>query len=103
LRSPESFSYWHRHGHYRAFAWFTLHFDFAAVQVDAALHDHQTKPGAWTVTNVISAVERVEEPLSVCLRNSDALVADGANNLFFGSANFETHPPPRVRVLHGVG
>jgi hypothetical protein len=37
---------WRRHSHGRAFAEFTFHVDFAAVQIDTALDDHQTKTGA---------------------------------------------------------
>jgi hypothetical protein len=50
------------------------------VQIDATLYDHQTETRAWAVTDVVAAVEGVEEPFSICFRNSDALVADDAEH-----------------------
>ena len=79
------------HGYYRAFAAFTLHPDFAAVQIDAALDDYQTKTGARTVINVMSTMEGGEEPLSIGLRNPDTLVSDSADNFCFGIPHFESH------------
>ncbi len=87
---------------HRAFTQFALHFDFAAVQIDAALYDHQTETRTRTVTDVMPAMEGVEEPLSVGFWNSDALVADSANNFCFVTPDFESNQPPGVRILHRV-
>jgi hypothetical protein len=86
--------------HYcRAFTDFALHVDFAAVQIDAALYNHETETRAWTVIDVMAAMEGVEKPLSIGFGNSNALVADGANNFCADAPNFEPHRPPRVRSI----
>ena len=90
------------HSHHRAFAELTLHVDLAAIQIDAALHDHQTEPGARTVSHVLAAMERAKEPLLVGFWNADPLVANGASNLGSGKCDFEVHRPTRVRILDSV-
>jgi hypothetical protein len=72
------------------------------MQVDAALYDHQTETRARTLTDVMPAMEGVEEPLSVGFWNSNALVADGANNFCADAPDFESHRSPSVRVFHRV-
>ena len=53
------------------------------MQVDAALYDHETETRTWTLIDVMPAVEGVEEPLPVGFSNSNALVADSADNFCF--------------------
>ena len=94
---------WQPHGHGGAFTQFAVHLTTATMQIDAALHDHQTETRPWTVTDVMPAVEGVEEPLPVGFWNSDPLVADNANNFCLVTLHFEPHHPAKVRILHGVG
>jgi hypothetical protein len=69
--------------HCRPFTDFALHVDFTAVQLDAALDDHQTKTRAWTAIDVMPTMEGGEEPLSIGFWNADALVADSAKQFLF--------------------
>ena len=64
------------HRHRRAFTQLALHFDFAALQINTALYDHQAETRTWTVSDVMPAVEGVEEPFLVGFWNSDALIAE---------------------------
>jgi hypothetical protein len=48
------------------------------MQIHAALYNHQTKSCTRAVTDVMTAVKSVKEPLSVGFWNSGAFVADGA-------------------------
>src|SRR5215472_7127095 len=47
-------------------------------------------------------MESVEEPLAVSFWNTNALVADGANNFSVTAPDFKLHRPPRIRVLHRI-
>src|ERR1700722_14086248 len=47
-------------------------------------------------------MEGVEEPLSVGFWNSNALVADDANDFCADAPDFESHRSPRVRIFHRV-
>jgi hypothetical protein len=81
----------------------TLHFDFAAMQIDAALHNHQTKAGPRTVGDILPAMEGVEKPFLVGFWNADPLVADSADNLCSSTTDFEVNQPTNVRILDRVG
>ena|SRR5262249_8920989 len=91
------------HGYRRPFAELTFYVDFAAVQIDAALDDHQTKARAWTVTDVLRAMEGGEEPLSIGFWNADTLVSDSANDFGFGKPDFETYHSAGAGILDRVG
>src|ERR1700722_11038364 len=90
-------------GHGRTFTQLALDLDTAAMQIDAPFYDHQTEAGTWTVTDIMPAMEGVEEPLSVGIRNPDPAVADITNNFSFVAPQFEPHHPADVRILHCVG
>jgi hypothetical protein len=51
----------------------------------------------------MTAVKSVKEPLSVGFWNSDAFVADGANNICSVTPDLKPHGPPSIRILHSVG
>src|SRR5262249_40114283 len=90
------------YSHHRASAEFTLHFDFAAMQIDTALHNHQTEACTRTISDVLPTMESAKEPLPVGFRNADPLVVDGANDLCSGRIDFEANRPARVRILDSV-
>jgi hypothetical protein len=94
--------HWQPDSDYSSFTQFAFHFDCPAMQIDAALYDHQTKTRAWTITDVMATMEGVEKPFPVGLWNSDALVADNANKLCAGKANFELHHSSSVRILNRI-
>ena len=73
------------------------------MQIDAALYDYQTEARAWTVIDVMPAMEGIEEPLAVGFWNSDALVADGASHISADGRDFEPHRTSGVRIFYGVG
>jgi hypothetical protein len=62
------------------------------MQIEAALHDHQTENRTRTITDVIPAVEGVEEPFSIGFGNSDPWVANRAY------ANYRVSPQSRRRI-----
>ena len=72
------------------------------MQIDAALYDDQTETRAWTVSDVTSAMEGVKEPLSIGFWNSDPFVADGANCVWAGTADFESDSLSSVRIFRRV-
>jgi hypothetical protein len=90
------------HSHYGSFAHLAFHLNFPAMQIDTALYDHQTETRAWTVIDVMRAMKGIEEPLAVGFWNSNALVADGANNFCADGRDFELHRTSGVRILYGV-
>jgi hypothetical protein len=94
--------HWQPDNDYCSFTQFALHVDSTAVQVDAALYDHETETRTWTLIDVMPAMEGVEEPLSVGFWNSNALVADGANNFCADAPDFKSHRLPGVRIFHCI-
>src|SRR5215469_18654505 len=85
--------------HRRSFAEFTFHVDFAAVQIDAALSDHETKTRPRAATDVLRTMEGCEEPLSIGFWNADTLVSDSADDFCFETPKFETYRSADVRIL----
>jgi hypothetical protein len=73
-----------------------FHGDLPAMQVYAALYDHQTKTGARTTIDVVAAMESGKEPLVVCFWNSNALIADCANHFRADARDLEPHCLPGV-------
>src|SRR5215471_1318123 len=96
-------AYRQSYGHYRPFSRLTFELDFAAVQIDTTLYDHQSETRARTPGDVVAAMEGAKEPLLVGFWNADALVADGANHLRSGAPDFESHHLVGVRILDRVG
>jgi hypothetical protein len=86
---------WQLYCHNRAFIAFALDLNYTAVKIDAAPNDQETETGAWTVMGVTAAMKGAKQPLSIGFRNSDSLIADGADNLSSGGLDFETHRSPR--------
>jgi hypothetical protein len=80
----------------------TLHFDFAAMQIDAALYNHQTKARPRSANDILPPMEGAEEPLSIGFWNADPLVEYGADDLCSSTFNFEPHQPTNVRILDRV-
>ena len=64
------------------------------MQVNAALHDHQTESRAGTVPDVLSAMEGVEEPFSVSFWNADTLVTNNTNKFCSDAIDIEPHERP---------
>ena len=87
----------------RALTDFALYADFAAVQIDAPLNDHQTETGAWTVIDIVTPMEGVKEPLPIGLRNADPLVADETNHFCSGAFDFQSNRLSGILILHRVG
>jgi hypothetical protein len=85
--------YWQPYGHYRGFTEFTLHFDFATVQIEAALYDHQTETLPRALIDVMAAMESAEEPFSIGFWNSDALVADSAHDFCSSTLDLKALSP----------
>ena len=72
------------------------------MQIDAALYDHETEARAWPVIDVMPTMEGAKESLAVGFRNSNALVADSANNISVDRRDFELHQASGVRILNGI-
>src|SRR4029077_16932920 len=83
------------HGNSCAFADFAFDDDLTAVQIDAALHDHQAEAGARAVIDVVAPMKGVEKPLSVGIRNAnDHELCKPSRPRY---ARFRTAPPvPRL-------
>src|SRR5215471_31583 len=95
-------AYRQSYGDYRPFSRLTFELDFAAVQIDATLYDHQSETRARTPGDVAPTMESVEKPLLVGFWNADALVADGANHFRSGAPDFKSHHLTGVRILDRV-
>src|SRR5215831_16841653 len=85
--------HWQPHGNGGAFADFAFHEDLAAVQVDAALYDHQAEASARAVSDVVAPMKGIKKPLSVGLGNADPLISNCANHRGPGTRDFEPHRP----------
>jgi hypothetical protein len=82
------------HGHQRAFAHFALYFDGAAVQFDAAFHNHQTQSSAGALAHVTTSMERIEQPGQVAFRNADSVIANAADGIALVSFYNKLHHSP---------
>ena len=92
-----------RHSDCGAFTQFALDFDFAAMQINAALDDDQPETGAGTVADIAAAMKGVKEPFPIGFGNPDAMVPDEANNVFTGACDFELDRFSGVGIFHGIG
>src|SRR5688572_29302675 len=66
-------------GHGRSFSNRACDYNLAAMQFDASLHNRQPQAGAWDMADVLAAMESVEQPFQVLLRDADASIANPAN------------------------
>ena len=57
------------HSNRRAFTTLTFHFDFAAIQIDTALHNHQAKARPRTVSDILPPMEAVKS----CSRSASGI------------------------------
>jgi len=85
------------HRHQGSFPGFAFDIDFTAVQIDAALDDHQAQPGAGTVSDVSAAMEGGKKPFAVGLENPDAAITNRGDQ--FGSVACDV----KVDVRSGLG
>jgi hypothetical protein len=96
------FSYRQPHSHYGSFTQFAFYVDFGAMQIDAALCDHQTETCTWSVIDVMPAMKNIEKPLAVGFWNSNALVADGVDHISADGQNFEPHRASGVALPQSI-
>src|SRR5512140_551934 len=79
-----------------------LNSNLAAVQIDAAFHQHQAEPGAGSTGHVVPAVKRVEEPALVFSANPDAAIAHHTDSLRALPFDDELDRSPCLGILHGI-
>ena len=90
-------------GESSATAGFTLDLHGAAVEIDTAFYNDEPKPGAGCVTDIRAAMECLEEPCTIFLRDADAMVDDIEQNLVAIAVDAQDDLAAVWRVFDGVG
>jgi hypothetical protein len=81
----------------------TFDLDSAAVQIEAALNDHQSKARTGPLTDILPAVKGMKEPWPILFRNANPAIADHDHRITPVLFDRELDRHPGFRVLHRIG
>ena len=79
-----------------------LKLNLAAVQFHAALHDEQTKAGAWNLTHVAASMEGLKQSVLIRLRDAASMINNAADCIVSVAADREVNRRAGWRVFHSV-
>src|SRR6185369_452918 len=86
----------------RALADLAVQLQPPTVQIGTALHQQQSEPSAGPRSHIVAAMKGFEQMLLVYFRNTDALVANGADSLPPVRFHCEMHCCSRFRIFRRI-